>query len=149
MSRKTFKEPVKSRHIKYLLYEDNPQHVQVLESIKADNHAYIGIRHHIVDLDGNELTSEDSGKPHFHVYQEFDCPVYPSACAKRYGLLDDSGKPSVQFCRTVSGSWLNALVYLTHLNCPEKELYSESDLFGWSKLLRDYATAAMSFMISI
>lgn len=142
------KEPTKSRHIKYLLYEDNPQHVQVLENIKADNHAYIGIRHHIVDLDGNEII-EDSGKPHFHVYQAFDSPVYPAACAKRYGLLDDSGKVSTQFCRCITGRFDNALIYLTHLNSPDKELYPDSDLFGWSILLRQYQAAALAFLTSI
>lgn len=142
------KEPIKSRHIKYLLYEDNEQHMEALERIKGDKYAYIGIRHHIVDMDGNEIT-EESGKPHFHVYQEFDNPVYTSSCARRYGLLDDSGAPSVQFCRTVTGSFDNALVYLTHLNAPDKELYSESDLFGWSCLLRRYQTAALSFLLGI
>lgn len=143
MSRNS-KDPVKSRHIKYLLYEDNPQHVAALDRIKEDNHAYIGIRHAIFDLDGNEIT-EDAGKPHFHVYQAFDSPVYPAACARRYGLLDDSGKPSVQFCRTISGNFNNALVYLTHLNAPDKELYSDQDLFGWSLLLRQYQTAALAY----
>ena len=80
------KEPAKSRHIKYLLYEDNDSHMQALEKIKADNFPYIGIRHHILDIDGNEIT-EDSGKPHFHIYQEYENPMFPTACAKRYGLL--------------------------------------------------------------
>ena len=142
------KEPAKSRHIKYLLYEDNDSHMQALEKIKADNFPYIGIRHHILDIDGNEIT-EDSGKPHFHIYQEYENPMFPTACAKRYGLFDDSGKVSTQFCRTVSGRFDNALLYLTHLNAPEKELYTESDLFGWSVLLRAYQTAALSFMIGI
>lgn len=149
MSRKkAFKEPEKSRHIKYLLYEDNQQHMTVLEKIRSDDHAFIGIRHHIQDMDGQDII-DGEGKPHYHVYQEFSSPVYPAACAKRYGLLDDSGKPSVQFCRTVSGRFDNALIYLTHLNVPEKELYSESDLFGWSVLLRAYQTAALSFMTSM
>lgn len=144
MSRKTEKEPVKSRHIKYLLYEDNPQHMLALDQIQADHFAYIGIRHHIKDLDGVDVV-EDSGKPHFHVYQEFDNPVFPAACAKRYHLFDDSGKPSTQFCRTVSGRFDNALCYLTHLNAPEKEFYNDDDLFGWSILLRRYQTAALAY----
>lgn len=148
MSRKkAFKEPEKSRHIKYLLYEDNQQHMTVLEKIRSDDHAYIGIRHHIQDMDGQDII-DGEGKPHYHVYQEFSSPVYPAACAKRYGLLDDSGKVSTQFCRCVSGSWSNALVYLTHLNAPDKELYPDSDLFGWGLLLRKYAECALNFLKS-
>lgn len=137
-------EPKKSRHIRYMLYPDNPQHVEAMERIRADNFPYIGIKHHIVDLDGNEIL-EESGKPHFHIYQEFENPVHPSACAKRYGLFDDSGKVSVQFCRCVTRTWAEALIYLTHLNAPEKELYNDSDLFGWSILLRKYQECALAY----
>ena len=147
MSRKKHKEkePEKSRHIKYLLYEDNPLHMEVVDKIKADSFPYIGIRHHIFDLDGNEIISE-SGKPHFHIYQEFENPVHPSSLAKRYGLFDDAGKVDVQFCRCCTGRFNEALVYLTHLNAPEKELYPDSDLFGWSNLLRDYRTATLVYL---
>ena len=134
----------KSRHIRYLLYEDNSSHMLALDQIQADKFAYIGIKHHIINLDGDEVL-EGEGKPHFHVYQEFENPVSPAACAKRYGLLDDSGLPSTQFCNPVRGQFSSALLYLTHLNAPDKELYSDADLFGWSALLRKYHSAELAY----
>lgn len=137
--------PARSRHIKYLLYEDNPQHMEVLDRIQADKFPYIGIRHYITDFDG-QVIEEDAGKPHFHIYQEYESAVYNTACAKRYGLLDDSGKVSVQFCRTITGLFSNALIYLTHLNCPEKEQYNDDELIGWSGLKQQYQTAKLCYL---
>lgn len=147
------KEKYKSRHLRYLLYEDNEQHMQVLDKIKADNFPFIGIKHHVIDIDGVEVL-EGEGKPHYHVYQEFEYPRYPSALAKRYGLLDDSGKVSVQFVRCIHknegaqrfyNSWNGALCYLTHLNAPDKELYPESDLFGWDSMKSAYRAASIAY----
>lgn len=142
--REFIKEPDKSKHIKFMLYPDNEQHLQVLEKIKDDKFPYIGISHHIIDFDGNPVT-EGSGKPHYHVYQEYPNQVYPTAVAKRYGMIDDSGKVSVQFCRTIAGRWHKALQYLTHLNDEEKEPYSKHDLFGWDSLKREYDLAELEY----
>ena len=75
MAKKFIKEPEKSRHIKYMLYPDCPAHVELMEKIKTDKFPWIGIQHHIVDLDDNPII-EGQGKPHFQIPDKNENAVF-------------------------------------------------------------------------
>lgn len=134
MARK--KDCLRSRNIKMLLYPDNPAHENAISSIMNSDLQYVGIMHV-----GTEET-----KPHYHIYLCFDNARSCASVAADLGLMSDSGEPDVQFVRPITGRLDNALVYLTHLNTPEKEQYSVSDLIGTGSLIDRYQKAATKYL---
>lgn len=127
----------RSRNLKLLLYPDNSSHVAALDKIQHDSQyaCHIGIRH--VSIEGS--------KEHWHIYLCFDNPRFVRAVAADLGLVSDLGEPDTQFVRTISGRLDNALVYLTHCNCPEKEQYSFEDLFGAVDLIERTKKACLKY----
>lgn len=125
----------KSRNMKLLLYPDNPHHVKVFMNIQDSNYAYIGIKHAAIE----------GGKEHWHIYLCFDNPRYTASVAAELQLVNDLGEPDTQFVRAISGRFENALVYLTHCNCPDKEQYSFDDLFGVADLIERTKKACLKY----
>lgn len=120
----------KSRYFALLLYPDNDIHVSVLSKIVSEYPDHIGIWH-------NE--TEDN-KRHCHLYLSFPNP------RKAANVAEEIGLPDAQFCRALFGSFRDCLLYLTHINQPEKERYSTSDLFGSPALLERYRRAEIAFL---
>ena len=127
---------VQSRNFKFLLYPDNPKHCEVLESIKMMFPEYIGILHN----------ANPERKEHYHIAVSLEVPKMLKTIAKDVGLLTDLGEPDCQFVRVCDGRLSRFLVYLTHLDQPDKEQYDAKSLFGSSALLSDYGRAATKFM---
>lgn len=140
---------IKTRNFMLLLYPDNPAHVKAADLIEGWNNPkrpieYLSIMHHDYDIEGEEIR-EGEGKPHYHYIVCFKNPVYQSALAKKLGLLNDIGEPETQFvqpCRNLDKS----LLYLTHVQYPEKEQYSPYDLRGSASLRSRYDKAFMDYM---
>lgn len=135
---------IKTRNFMLLLYPDNPVHVSAADLIEGWHNPkrpidYISIMHHDYDIEGEEI-KEGEGKPHYHYIVTFQNPAYQSAFAKKLGLLTDLGEPDVRFvqpCRNLDQS----LLYLTHVQYPDKEQYSPSDLRGSPALISRYNRA--------
>lgn len=141
----------KSRYVRLLLYVDNEKHMELLDRIRCDrglfgstSWQYIGICHVLLDDDGQEIL-EGEGKKHYHVYLAFQNPVWIKALCRRFGFFTDLGEPDDQFVRCITGRFDKALVYLTHLNTPDKEQYDASSLFGSPDLIAQYYKAALSY----
>lgn len=140
----------RSRHIKLLLYPDNDLHSLIIpkilnhdsllfDSCKWD---FIGIKHNgIQDL-------ESSTKDHYHFYLVFENPIYIRSVCRRFCFVKDDGAADDQFVRVITGRFERALVYLTHLDSPDKEQYPASDLLGSAEMLKKYDSAALSFLTS-
>lgn len=135
-SKKSDPTSKQSRNFKFLLYPDNPQHIQVLDMIKMMYPEHIGILH-------NENPER---KAHYHIAVSLDKPKMLKTVAKEVGLVSDLGEPDCQFVRLCDGRLSRFLVYLTHLDQPDKEQYTPSQLFGSSGLLADYGKAATKFL---
>lgn len=130
---------VQSRHFKLLLYPDNPLHMQVLQALPVLFSEHLGILHN----------ANPERKEHYHVLLSVgDCPRKLGTVARQLGFVNDLGEPDFQFVRVCDGRIARFLVYLTHLDQPEKEQYSASELFGSSSLLADYGKAATKFLRS-
>ena len=137
----------RSRHFKLLLYPDNELHSSLIERILSGQQifdskiqwVYIGIKHEDIDIDG-------AYKPHYHFYLEFPNAVYTRSLCKQFGFIKDDGNPDDQFVRVITGQFSNALVYLTHLNCPDKEQYDRSALIGSKSLIQAYDKAALAYI---
>lgn len=120
----------RSRNFRLLLYADNDMHSELLYQIRynidalglPDDRRYIGIMH-----DGD---SEGLVKSHYHVYLMFTYPQWTKSLCRKLGFVNDADEPDDQFLRVIDGRLDNALVYLTHLNSPDKEQYERSDLFA-------------------
>ena len=116
----------RSRYFKLLLYPDNAQHKLLIDNILRGYYIfdestvwdYIGILHTSFDDDGKPE------KPHYHFYLCFKYAMRTVALCRRFGFFTDAGMPDDQFVRVITGDFDNALVYLTHLNCPDKEQYT-------------------------
>ena len=142
----------RSCHVRLLLYADNEQHMNLLDRIQNDSSlfssstqwGYIGIAHSSFDDDGVEILDGD-GKKHYHVYLSFKYPMRIKSLCNRFGFFDGSGSPDDSFVRCINGNFENALVYLTHINSPDKEQYSFDDLFGTPDLLRQYSVAELNY----
>ena len=129
----------KSRHFKILLYPDNEKHQWILENIiNANDIDYIGILH----------KGDEESKEHYHLFLSFPNPRKCECVAAEFGFFDSDGNPDIQFCRPVTGRLDNGLVYLTHLNSPEKEQYLSSDLFGTKFMLQKYHKAELRYLRS-
>lgn len=83
---------------------------------------------------------------HYHVAVTFDKPKMRKTVAREIGLMSDLGEPDCQFVRVCDGRLSRFLVYLTHLDQPDKEQYPASLLFGSSYLLAEYGKAATKFL---
>lgn len=128
---------VQSRNFKFLLYPDNQVHVDALAYImKTYSDSYIGITH-----DANP-----DAKPHTHLVLSLQTPKMLKTIAKECGFVSDLGEPDCQFVRPVDGRLDRFLVYLTHLDQPDKEQYPASQLFGSPGMLAAYGKAATKFM---
>lgn len=118
----------RSRYFRLLLYMDNQQHMDLLSSLRfyADldlpDYRFIGIRHN----------GDDDGllKCHYHLFLIFQYPQWTRSLCKKMGFVNDAFEPDDQFLRVIDGRFDNALVYLTHLNTPDKEQYVRDDLFA-------------------
>lgn len=139
----------RSRHFRLMLYPDNSIHSVLIDRLLSGKpifdssdkvkFSFIGIKHEDIDFEGGV-------KPHYHVFLEFSNAVYTRALCKRLGFVGDDGLPDDQFCRVIKGQFSNALVYLTHLNSPDKEQYERSALFGSSSLISAYDKAALAYV---
>lgn len=135
-SKKSDPTSKQSRNFKFLLYPDNPHHMCVLDTIKMMFPSYIGILH-----DANPERKE-----HYHVAVALDVPKMLKTIAKEVGFISDLGEPDCQFVRICDGRLSRFLIYLTHLDQPDKEQYSPKLLFGSSYMLTEYGRAATKFM---
>ena len=135
-SKKSDPTAKQSRNFKFLLYPDNPQHMQALDMIKMMYPNHIGILH-------NENPER---KEHYHVAVALEKPKRLKTIAKEVGLLSDLGEPDCQFVRICDGRLSRFLIYLTHLDQPDKEQYSPDRLFGSASMLADYGKAATKFL---
>lgn len=129
---------VQSRNFKLLLYPDNELHVAALAAVKDNFPEYIGILH----------DQNPEAKPHYHVAFKLEKPQMLGTVARKLGLITDLGEPDLQFVRPCDGRFDRFLVYLTHLDQPDKEQYDASALFGSSALISDYGRAATKFLRS-
>lgn len=137
MAKQKKPEQIQARNFKMLLYPDCEQHVEVFDRLKKAYPEFIAILH-----DGNP-----DKKPHWHVaFTVGDKPKRLGTLATELGLLSDSGAADLQFLRVCDGRLDRYLVYLTHLDLPEKEQYAASCLFGSSSMLAAYGRAATRFM---
>lgn len=125
-----------SRNFKLLLYPDNPAHNEALAIIKADYPEHIGILHN----------ANPDRKQHYHIALSFEVPKMLKTVARDLGLVSDLGEPDCQFVRVCDGRLSRFLVYLTHLDQPDKEQYQASELFGSSYFLAEYGKAATKFL---
>lgn len=135
----------RSCYFKLLLYADNTQHMHALEIIKTDFPDYIGIAHIQTDESG-EVIMQGEGKMHYHVYLAFANQRSVSVVCRSLDLMKDDGTPDDQFCRTITGRFDNALVYLTHANAPDKERYTCDALFGSPALIERQKVAEMKYL---
>lgn len=127
---------IQGYNFKFLLYPDNPDHVQKLDLIKQQYPEHIGILH-------NETLER---KPHYHIMIHMDKPKMMKTIIRGLEWFTEIGEPDFQFIRKVDGRYTGFLVYLTHLSEPDKEQYNASQLFGSSALLSDYGKAATKWM---
>lgn len=143
----------RSCYFRLLLYPDNPVHADLLESIVHNNPSlfspstvweYIGIQHFIID-DCGEIIVDGEGKRHYHIYLRFKFPMWTKSLCRRFGFFTPDGLPDDSFVRVIQGKFENALVYLTHLNSPDKEQYGTESLFGSPDMIRLYEKAALSY----
>lgn len=141
----------RSRNIALLLYPDNDIHnALILRLMSHDSSLFdasteweiIGIKHNSLG-EGVFQTKE-----HFHIYLIFPNPMYVKSICYRFGFFNDDGSPDDQFVRAIKGrkGLENSILYLTHMNKPEKEQYSASDLFGSSRLRAFYDRAALNYL---
>ena len=141
----------RSRNVSLLLYPDNLSHAVVLQKILMNDPdlfdsgtcwEYIGIQHRALHDD------EGGTKNHYHVYLVFENPMHIKSICRRFNFFDDLGVPDDQFVRCITGrkGLENSILYLTHLNKPEKEQYSSSDLIGSSRLRAMYDLAALNYI---
>ena len=135
----------RSRYFKLLMYPDNPKHKLLIDNLLGGYYIfddstvwdYIGIKHQTFD--------GDDTKPHYHFYLMFKYAMRTVALCRRFDFFTDSGLPDDQFVRVITGDFDNALVYLTHLNTPDKEQYNESDLLGSFDMKQLYHKAALKY----
>ena len=127
---------IQARNFKFLLYPDNIVHVNALNYIMKTYPNYIGITH----------DQNPDNKAHTHLVLSLTAPKMLKTIAKECGFVDDLGLPDCQFVRPVDGRLDRFLVYLTHLDQPDKEQYPASKLFGSSSMLAAYGKAATKFM---
>lgn len=127
---------IQARNFKFLLYPDNIVHVNALNYIMKTYPNYIGITHDM----------NPDNKAHTHLVLALNAPKMLKTIAKECGFVDDLGLPDCQFVRPVDGRLDRFLVYLTHLDQPDKEQYPASKLFGSSSMLSAYGRAATKFM---
>lgn len=126
-----------SRNFKLLLYPDNEQHVQAVDKLKELFPDYLGILHKGIE----------GGKDHWHFAVSVgDVPMRGGTLARKLGLVTEQLEPDCQFIRLVGGRMSGFLIYLTHLNQPDKEQYSPSDLFGSSGMFAEYCKAASKYL---
>lgn len=136
----------RSRYFRLMLYPDNIKHALAIEKIK-DGYAeeYAGIVHR---------GFEDETKEHEHYVLEFVNPRKTESVCQVLGLTNDLGEPDDQFCRAVLKKQNNpvlrqinsCLVYLLHLNSPEKEQYTLSDVFGTPAMIERTRRAVLAFL---
>lgn len=134
----------KTRNFLLELYPDNQKHQSAFDFILASDFEYVYIMHHIVDIDGQEIT-EGEGKPHYHVILTFVNPVYASALARKFGLITDLGEPDLQFIQHVK-DLDNALLYLTHVKYEDKEHYNPDEIKGSRSLRLRYDRAFVAWL---
>lgn len=147
--KKELLENPQSTNFKLLLYPDNPVHSEAIQKLQVDfQENCLWIEHVSFDIDGNKIL-DGTGKPHIHFAVKLDKPVRQGALCKKLGLIDpDSGLPDTQFIRVVSGRFDKWLLYLTHVNQPDKEQYSIRDLKGSRDLLIQYQRALLDYETS-
>lgn len=148
-----YPDQVKTRAYKLLLYPDNVQHMKVLRTLQRHSEysqKYVGIWHTLHDDDGNEIL-QGHGKKHAHLLVNLENPVWWQSFAKNLGFVDGEGSVDCRFCMPISvnidqsgkfvkdgrSSLERGYCYLIHLNTPDKEQYSCTDLWGAESMIED------------
>lgn len=127
---------VLSRSFKLLLYPDNEQHVEAANKLQVLFPEYLGIMH----------IGQEEGKDHWHfAIKTGENPMRAGTVCRKLGLVKDDLTPDTQFIRLIGGRIGGFLIYMTHLNQPDKEQYNASDLFGSTALKIEYGKAATKY----
>lgn len=121
----------KNRNIRAILYEDNLNHIAVLDFLSSTSYSYAYILH---DKDTWTKKDEESNpehiegsfkKPHFHLVLKFPNARYPSAVAEELGIPEQE-----HHLFTVCPDLDNELRYFVHADNPDKYQYDASSVVG-------------------
>lgn len=120
-------EKVRSRNWCLLLYPEDPTHVRALELLEEHKYRYVGIRHD-KDVwseqeckDGKHVVG-DIKKEHWHIVIKCKQARWNTAISKDLGIAPNY----LQICADFD----EAVLYLTHVNQPEKHQYESTEAFG-------------------
>lgn len=150
-------EEIKTRAYKLLLYPDNGQHMRILHTLQ--NHPvykrfYVGIWHTLRDEKTGQEIMQGHGKKHAHIILNVENPIWWQSLCNNLGAdfrfcmpisvnIDNSGK----FVKDGRGSVDRGYIYLIHLNAPDKEQYSTSDLWGAEEMIENAMRACDAFLM--
>lgn len=122
-------DKIRARNWEIILYPDNEKHLEAIKLLRLEDYADI-LHNRDFKEDTNELK-----KPHYHFILRYKNPRYLSSLAQEYGIEENLFRP----VKSLKG----ALIYLTHINEPDKALYSTDEVEGTLKpLMLEYLNSS-------
>lgn len=119
----------KGRLFTFRLYEDNEEHMRVLDTFKK-YYMYLGLKHdrdtwHKFDknFEEGEHYEGELKKTHHHIIVKFENARYLNALLKEIGCDDRQ-------CVQKLGSFRDFVIYLTHRDYPQKAQYKPDEFYG-------------------
>lgn len=144
-------EKLRNRNWMLLLYPEDPTHADAITKLEECGYQYAAIRHDkdVWTEDDPEFNPEkhEAGatkKTHVHVVLKFPNPVWNTSLSKQLGV-------KINYFRECK-NFDDRLLYLVHLNHPDKYQYDSEEVFGplkpaLEKLLADESEDARMLRI--
>lgn len=120
-------EKVRCRNWCALLYPDDPTHVRALELLEEHKYRFVAMRHDKdtwteAECKDGAHTPGELKKAHWHIVIKCKQARWNTAIAKQLGIATNYLQECADFDE--------AVLYLTHVNQPEKYQYDSSEAFG-------------------